>query len=485
MAAIRGLIGEMSPEQLRETLDQVMSMASDRALTVVRAQRGHVHRGRRPRREIEETLQVRMDLVDAKPPIWRRLELSSTLGLADVHDIIQAAFGWTDSHLHRFALGPSVWDEDFELFLCPYDVQDGEVSGIPASEVRLDEVLGEVDDELLYVYDYGDNWELRIHLEAIDGRVAGAPRAVCTGGRRAAPPEDFGGIYAYDEHVHESSSSASGHPETFDVTEVNESLLLSEHLGRAVAVAPPLIATMLRRSTALPVHDVLADMVVSADLGTPAQISIDDATAAVRRYAWLLDRIGDDGITLTAAGYLPPVHVSAAMAELGLDQEWIGKGNREDLTMPVLQLRESARWLGLVRKQRGRLLLTAAARRVRQDPVALWWHIAGRLPEGSDASIEHHAGVLYLLGIAADRDTSTASFRAVVADVLTASGWHVDGGRVPASSVHQVSWETVNVLSTLDAFGPGRRAHRAGTATAAGRAMARAALQHSASRLTR
>ena len=483
MAAIRGLIGEMSPEQLRETLDQVMSMASDRALTVVRAQRGHVHRGRRPRREIEETLQIRMDLVDAKPPIWRRLELSSTLDLADVHDIIQTAFGWTDSHLHRFALGTSVWDEEFELFLCPYDVQDGEVSGIPASEVRLDEVLGQVDDELLYVYDYGDNWELRIRLEAVVARVASAPRAVCTGGRRAAPPEDFGGIYTYDEHLHESSSSTSGWSDSFDVAGVNEALLVAEHLGRAAAVAPPLIATMLRRTTGLPVHDTLAEMVIAAELGTPAQITLDDAAAAVRRYTWLLDRIGDDGITLTAAGYLPPVHVTAAMAELGLDEEWIGKGNREDLTMPVLQLRESARRLGLVRKQRGRLLLTAAARRARQDPVALWWHIAGRLPEGRDDSVEQHAGALYLLGIAAGRDTATASFRAVVADILSAYGWHVDGGRIPPSSVHQVSWDTVDVLGTLDAFEPTRRSRRGGVATAAGLAMARAALHRSATRL--
>ncbi|MGO8853730.1 IS1096 element passenger TnpR family protein [Mycobacterium sp.] len=48
------------------------------------------------------TLRVRVDLAGTKPPVWRRLELASELFLDEVHEIIQAAFGWTDSHLHRF-----------------------------------------------------------------------------------------------------------------------------------------------------------------------------------------------------------------------------------------------------------------------------------------------------------------------------------------------------------------------------------------------
>ena len=42
----------------------------------------------------------------------------------------------------------------------------------------------------------------------------------------------------------------------------------------------------------------------------------------VRPYSWLLDRVGTEGIKLTGAGYLPPVHVEAAMAALDLGEEW-------------------------------------------------------------------------------------------------------------------------------------------------------------------
>jgi hypothetical protein len=75
---------------------------------------------------------------------------------------------------------------------------------------------------------------------------------------------------------------------------------------------------------------VLRRLIDSADLDSP--VLIDAATAAwmVRPYASLLNRVGEAGIKLTAAGYLPPAHVAAAVAELALGDEWIGAGNREN-----------------------------------------------------------------------------------------------------------------------------------------------------------
>jgi hypothetical protein len=88
-------------------------------------------------------------------------------------------------------------------------------------------------------------------------------------------------------------------------------------------------------------------------------VEVESAAAALRPHRWLIDRLGAAGIELTAAGYLPPIHVEAGCTELDLRDAWIGKGNREDLTIPVLHLRESAQRMGLLRKHRGRLLATA------------------------------------------------------------------------------------------------------------------------------
>ena len=48
------------------------------------------------------TYQIKVTLADSKPPIWRRLLVPSTITLAKLHDILQMAMGWTDSHLHQF-----------------------------------------------------------------------------------------------------------------------------------------------------------------------------------------------------------------------------------------------------------------------------------------------------------------------------------------------------------------------------------------------
>jgi len=75
-----------------------------------------------------------------RPPLWRRLELASDLFLDQVHEIIQVAFGWTDSHLHQFGSWPGHYDPETEHYLCPFQVDEGEV-GVPEEDVRLDEVL--------------------------------------------------------------------------------------------------------------------------------------------------------------------------------------------------------------------------------------------------------------------------------------------------------------------------------------------------------
>src|SRR5690625_2763574 len=149
---------------------------------------------RRPPLETVSTYRLRVDLDYARPPIWRRLELRSDLTLDRVHDIIQTAFGWWDTHLHIFTLGGRAYDRSVENFLCPFDVEEGESPGTPESAVRLDETIQEVGDKLFYLYDYGDDWGHTIKLEAVLPRQSNTPDAWCTGGRRAAPPEDCGGL---------------------------------------------------------------------------------------------------------------------------------------------------------------------------------------------------------------------------------------------------------------------------------------------------
>ena len=195
----------------------------------------------------------------------------------------------------------------------------------------------------------------------------------------------------------------------------------------------------------------------------------------VRPYTWLLNRVGDDGIKLTSAGYLPPAHVEAAMTDLDLGEEWIGKGNRENQTLPVLHLRESAARMGLLRKRHGTLMLTSHARKLRTDPVGLWCHLAKRMPPKSSDLCETQAGLILLAVLAAevadDPDVITVS-------LLAAIGWiHGDGTELTELTAGHASWDTKAVLRRLGAFTDDGRWSPALKPTAEGVTFARATLR--------
>jgi len=124
-----------------------------------------------------------------KPPIWRRLELPADTGLAKLHGIIQVAFDWENAHPHVF-----------ETAFGDFGIPDRELGHRSETPVTLEEVAPTVGDKLQYTYDFGDGWTHEITLEKVLDRVAVAyPR--CTGGRRAAPPEDCGGVWGFAELV--------------------------------------------------------------------------------------------------------------------------------------------------------------------------------------------------------------------------------------------------------------------------------------------
>ena len=140
-------------------------------------------------------------------------------------------------------------------------------------------------------------------------------------------------------------------------------------------------------------------LLANARLLEPVLVDAETATRMVRPYSWFLDRVGTEGIKLTSAGYLPPADVETLSAELGLADEWIGKLNREAQTWPVLDFRESVMRLGLLRKYRGTLLATPAGRKLRDNPVALWWHLAEHLPPAKLPRPHTHASILLLAAV--------------------------------------------------------------------------------------
>jgi hypothetical protein len=51
-------------------------------------------------------LELKVTLRHIQPAIWRALRVPARLTLAQLHDVLQVAFGWTNSHLHVQPDGP-------------------------------------------------------------------------------------------------------------------------------------------------------------------------------------------------------------------------------------------------------------------------------------------------------------------------------------------------------------------------------------------
>jgi pRiA4b ORF-3-like protein len=220
-SSARSAAGAAGSELTLADMEQFMTLLRDQVLPPELASTIQ-HTTRHPARRTPTYYRVRVDLDGAKPPIWRRLNIASELHLGEVHAVLQAAFDWYGGHLHEFSTGR--WP-DGERFVDDFMVEDGD-DGVPEDDVRLDEVLAEPGDKLSYWYDFGDDWRHTITLEAVEPRPDGAPRATVLTGRRAAPPDDCGGIWGYEALL--DALADPRHPEHEEMTSWFE-----EALGRS------------------------------------------------------------------------------------------------------------------------------------------------------------------------------------------------------------------------------------------------------------
>jgi len=135
--------------------------------------------------------QLKVSLLDTKPPIWRRVLVDGGETLDQVHEVIQAAFGWWNYHLHEFVVGPKRYG---------IPNPDGDWGEPPQDErrTRLDAIAGD-GSSLRYSYDFGDGWDHQIVVEKVLPQNADTATPACTDGRRACPPEDCGGTGGYRE----------------------------------------------------------------------------------------------------------------------------------------------------------------------------------------------------------------------------------------------------------------------------------------------
>lgn len=136
--------------------------------------------------------QLKITLKDIRPPIWRRVQVTSDKTLGKLHQIIQEAMGWTNSHLHSFLIGGVEYGQPMPEY--DFDVRNEQ-------GVKLSQVITEEKFKFLYTYDMGDSWEHEILVEKVLPPDSQVRYPVCLTGKRACPPEDCGGVWGYAEFL--------------------------------------------------------------------------------------------------------------------------------------------------------------------------------------------------------------------------------------------------------------------------------------------
>lgn len=175
---------------------------------------------------------LHIQLLGIEPPIWRRIIADGDTSLGKLHHYLQAAMGWTDSHLHEFRIGDKCYGD------LKHDA-DGKLGHLDERKVILRRYFEE-SSEFIYQYDFGDNWQHRIVVEqVIDHADEPLGVAYVEEGERACPPEDVGGSGEYERFmkcVRENRNSDESRqllewagsdfdPERFDRHSVNAALL--------------------------------------------------------------------------------------------------------------------------------------------------------------------------------------------------------------------------------------------------------------------
>ena len=177
-------------------------------------------------------VQLRIELQHIQPHVWRRVIVPESVTLAKLHQVLQAAMGWTDTHMH-----------EYEIAGKRYGTEDPDW---PSDEPRLDERRAKLKPfiearvrRFTYLYDFGDSWEHEVTVEDLVASRTGRQPIVCTAGENACPPEDVGGEPGYETFLaaiadprHEQHAELRDwigypfDPHAFDLNAINQRLAL-------------------------------------------------------------------------------------------------------------------------------------------------------------------------------------------------------------------------------------------------------------------
>jgi len=251
-----------------------------------------------------KTTRLRVTLLDVEPAVVRVVDVPEPSTLPELHELLQAALGWTDSHLHQFVTGDAT-------YAMP-DLDDWGDDQQDETGVR----LRQLPPRFTYLYDFGDGWEHDVEVLG-----PGEEQPGCPYGEGACPPEDCGGPSGYANLL--AALADPDHEE-------------HDHLREWAGELAPF-------------DQIAADDLVRRTVGTvPESVLL------------VFDLVGG-GVKLTPGGRLPRVFVRRVQEERPHWCPWGKPASVEEDLFALAALHEVLRKVGLLRLRNGVLLKTKAA----------------------------------------------------------------------------------------------------------------------------
>ena len=143
----------------------------------------------------EPIARVRIELRYIQPRIWRCVHVPLSATLVELHEIIQVALGWHNTHLFEFKIGG-------RSYLVPEETEvDFEWEYADARSVRIESLVGDDPARFTYIYDFGDYWQHTVRIGKRRTGRADVDYPTFVDGARRCPPEDVGGAEGYQEFL--------------------------------------------------------------------------------------------------------------------------------------------------------------------------------------------------------------------------------------------------------------------------------------------
>lgn len=144
-----------------------------------------------------DLLLLNATLDEVSPKIWRELVVPGSCTFHELHAILQISFGWESYHLYQFR------GKQKNHVIGSPDLLDAEEAGNTLTDSRTHTLINELNEpgkSVVYEYDFGDGWEVKITVQDIfESKLIPLPE--CVRGARSGPKEDSGGPYGYMDLV--------------------------------------------------------------------------------------------------------------------------------------------------------------------------------------------------------------------------------------------------------------------------------------------